>query len=192
MCFITPQFLYQFYCLFFQQALYDSVYLTLYNICFTSLPILIYSLLEQHIDPHLLQNKPTLYRDISKNRLLNIKTFLYWTILGFSHVFILFFWILFSNGRRHISAWKWPDVWKLDIWHFGLHSHGYYSDSKDGFGNSFLDMDQSSCYLGIYYILFCIFFVLWRDSLAIFGLPEYVLSIYSAPVKWLCLVCHNS
>ncbi|KAI2532613.1 ATP11B isoform 8, partial [Pan troglodytes] len=76
---------------FFYKTLYDSVYLTLYNICFTSLPILIYSLLEQHVDPHVLQNKPTLYRDISKNRLLSIKTFLYWTILGFSHAFIFFF-----------------------------------------------------------------------------------------------------
>uniref|UniRef100_A0A8C0JI47 Phospholipid-transporting ATPase n=1 Tax=Canis lupus dingo TaxID=286419 RepID=A0A8C0JI47_CANLU len=98
-CFITPQFLYQFYCLFSQQTLYDSVYLTLYNICFTSLPILIYSLLEQHIDPHVLQSKPTLYRDISKNRQLSIKTFLYWTILGFSHAFIFFFGSYFLIGK---------------------------------------------------------------------------------------------
>ncbi|XP_014638638.1 PREDICTED: probable phospholipid-transporting ATPase IF isoform X1 [Ceratotherium simum simum] len=98
-CFITPQFLYQFYCLFSQQTLYDSVYLTLYNICFTSLPILVYSLLEQHIDPHILQNKPTLYRDISKNRQLSIKTFLYWTILGFSHAFIFFFGSCFLMGK---------------------------------------------------------------------------------------------
>ncbi|XP_074047111.1 phospholipid-transporting ATPase IF isoform X3 [Macrotis lagotis] len=90
-CFITPQFLYQFYCLFSQQTLYDSVYLTLYNICFTSLPILIYSLLEQHVHPHVLQSKPTLYRDISKNSHLSIKKFLYWTVLGFSHAFIFFF-----------------------------------------------------------------------------------------------------
>ncbi|XP_043329572.1 phospholipid-transporting ATPase IF isoform X9 [Cervus canadensis] len=98
-CFITPQFLYQFYCLFSQQTLYDSVYLTLYNICFTSLPILIYSLLEQHIDPHVLQNKPALYRDISKNRRLSMKTFLYWTILGFSHAFIFFFGSYFLIGK---------------------------------------------------------------------------------------------
>lgn len=98
-CFITPQFLYQFYCLFSQQTLYDSVYLTLYNICFTSLPILIYSLLEQHVDPHVLQSKPTLYRDISKNRQLSIKTFLYWTILGFSHAFIFFFGSYFLMGK---------------------------------------------------------------------------------------------
>ncbi|XP_066503233.1 phospholipid-transporting ATPase IF-like isoform X1 [Hoplias malabaricus] len=90
-CFITPQFLYQFFCLFSQQTLYDSVYLTLYNICFTSLPILMYSLFEQLVHPHVLQSKPALYRDISKNSLLSFKTFLYWTILGFCHAFVFFF-----------------------------------------------------------------------------------------------------
>uniref|UniRef100_A0AAX7SGG5 Phospholipid-transporting ATPase n=1 Tax=Astatotilapia calliptera TaxID=8154 RepID=A0AAX7SGG5_ASTCA len=55
-CFITPQFLYQFFCLFSQQTLYDSVYLTLYNICFTSLPILVYSLFEQLVHPHMFGN----------------------------------------------------------------------------------------------------------------------------------------
>ncbi|KAM7012873.1 phospholipid-transporting ATPase IF isoform 1-T1 [Tautogolabrus adspersus] len=90
-CFITPQFLYQFFCLFSQQTLYDSVYLTLYNICFTSLPILVYSLFEQLVHPHILQSKPGLYRDISKNSLLSFRTFLYWTLLGFCHAFVFFF-----------------------------------------------------------------------------------------------------
>ncbi|KAF0041809.1 hypothetical protein F2P81_005341 [Scophthalmus maximus] len=90
-CFITPQFLYQFFCLFSQQTLYDSVYLTLYNICFTSLPILVYSLFEQLVHPHVLQNKPGLYRDISRNSLLSFRTFLYWTLLGFCHAFVFFF-----------------------------------------------------------------------------------------------------
>ncbi|CAL1593341.1 unnamed protein product [Knipowitschia caucasica] len=90
-CFITPQFLYQFFCLFSQQTLYDSVYLTLYNICFTSLPILVYSLFEQLVHPHVLQSKPALYRDISKNSMLSFRTFLYWTLLGFCHAFVFFF-----------------------------------------------------------------------------------------------------
>ncbi|MED6244933.1 putative phospholipid-transporting ATPase IF, partial [Ataeniobius toweri] len=90
-CFITPQFLYQFFCLFSQQTLYDSVYLTLYNICFTSLPILVYSLFEQLVHPDILQSKPGLYRDISKNSMLSFRTFLYWTLLGFSHAFVFFF-----------------------------------------------------------------------------------------------------
>ncbi|XP_055020412.1 phospholipid-transporting ATPase IF [Boleophthalmus pectinirostris] len=90
-CFITPQFLYQFFCLFSQQTLYDSVYLTLYNICFTSLPILVYSLFEQPVHPHVLQSKPALYRDISRNSMLSFQTFLYWTVLGFCHAFVFFF-----------------------------------------------------------------------------------------------------
>ncbi|XP_077146552.1 phospholipid-transporting ATPase IF isoform X4 [Ranitomeya variabilis] len=98
-CFITPQFLYQFFCLFSQQTLYDSVYLTLYNICFTSLPILMYSLFEQHVHPHVLHTKPGLYRDISKNALLGFKPFLYWTFLGFGHAFIFFFGSYFLMGK---------------------------------------------------------------------------------------------
>ncbi|XP_064195014.1 phospholipid-transporting ATPase IF-like isoform X1 [Anguilla rostrata] len=90
-CFITPQFLYQFFCLFSQQTLYDSVYLTLYNICFTSLPVLVYSLFEQLLHPQTLQSKPALYRDISKNSLLSFRSFVYWTLLGFFHAFVFFF-----------------------------------------------------------------------------------------------------
>ncbi|KAJ8351245.1 hypothetical protein SKAU_G00227210 [Synaphobranchus kaupii] len=40
LCFILPQFLYQFFCGYSQQPLYDAAYLTMYNICFTSMPIL--------------------------------------------------------------------------------------------------------------------------------------------------------
>uniref|UniRef100_A0A8C5M2D1 Phospholipid-transporting ATPase n=1 Tax=Leptobrachium leishanense TaxID=445787 RepID=A0A8C5M2D1_9ANUR len=98
-CFITPQFLYQFLCLFSQQTLYDSVYLTLYNICFTSLPVLVYSLFEQHVHAHVLQSKPALYRDISKNALLGFKPFLYWTFLGFGHAFVFFFGSYFLMGE---------------------------------------------------------------------------------------------
>uniref|UniRef100_A0A8D2Q432 Phospholipid-transporting ATPase n=1 Tax=Varanus komodoensis TaxID=61221 RepID=A0A8D2Q432_VARKO len=98
-CFITPQFLYQFFCLFSQQTLYDSVYLTLYNICFTSLPVLMYSLFEQHVNPHVLHSKPALYRDISKNAHLGFRPFLYWTFLGFSHAFVFFFGSYFLMGE---------------------------------------------------------------------------------------------
>lgn len=44
------------------QPLYDAAYLTMYNICFTSMPILAYSLLEQHISIDALLDKATLYR----------------------------------------------------------------------------------------------------------------------------------
>lgn len=44
------------------QPLYDTAYLTLYNISFTSLPILLYSLVEQHVTIETLKRDASLYR----------------------------------------------------------------------------------------------------------------------------------
>ncbi|XP_010734895.1 phospholipid-transporting ATPase 11C isoform X5 [Larimichthys crocea] len=99
LCFILPQFLYQFFCGYSQQPLYDAAYLTMYNICFTSMPILAYSLLEQHICIEVLLDNATLYREIAKNAVLRWGTFLYWTVLGVFHGLLFFFGVrfLFSN-----------------------------------------------------------------------------------------------
>uniref|UniRef100_A0A7M4FWU5 ATPase phospholipid transporting 11C n=1 Tax=Crocodylus porosus TaxID=8502 RepID=A0A7M4FWU5_CROPO len=96
LCFILPQFLYQFFCGFSQQPLYDAAYLTMYNICFTSLPILAYSLLEQESDSPV----PLLYRKISDNAMLQWKPFLYWTFLGAFEGLVFFFgvYFLFQNS----------------------------------------------------------------------------------------------
>ncbi|XP_072913862.1 phospholipid-transporting ATPase 11C isoform X3 [Hemitrygon akajei] len=100
LCFILPQFLYQFFCGFSQQPLYDATYLTLYNICFTSLPILLYSLLEQHINIGMLRKEPSLYRNIANNALLQWKPFLYWTTLGLFNGLVFFFgaYFLYDNS----------------------------------------------------------------------------------------------
>uniref|UniRef100_A0A8C2WCM0 ATPase phospholipid transporting 11A n=1 Tax=Cyclopterus lumpus TaxID=8103 RepID=A0A8C2WCM0_CYCLU len=106
-CFIFPQFLYQFFCGFSQQPLYDTAYLTLYNISFTSLPILLYSLIEQHIHMDILRRDPSLYRDIAKNSLLRWPIFIYWTVLGVYDAIVMFFGVYFlfdnttftSNGQ---------------------------------------------------------------------------------------------
>uniref|UniRef100_A0A8C7M075 Phospholipid-transporting ATPase n=1 Tax=Oncorhynchus mykiss TaxID=8022 RepID=A0A8C7M075_ONCMY len=96
-CFIFPQFLYQFFCGFSQQPLYDTAYLTLYNISFTSLPILLYSLIEKHVSIETLKSDPTL--DVAKNSLLRWPVFLYWTCLGLFDACIFFFgaYFLFDN-----------------------------------------------------------------------------------------------
>ncbi|XP_074864274.1 phospholipid-transporting ATPase IG isoform X1 [Carettochelys insculpta] len=100
LCFILPQFLYQFFCGFSQQPLYDAAYLTMYNICFTSLPILAYSLLEQHINIETLTSDPRLYMKISNNAMLQWKPFLYWTFLGTFEGLVFFFgvYFLFENS----------------------------------------------------------------------------------------------
>uniref|UniRef100_A0A452VA68 Phospholipid-transporting ATPase n=1 Tax=Ursus maritimus TaxID=29073 RepID=A0A452VA68_URSMA len=98
-CFIFPQFLYQFFCGFSQQTLYDTAYLTLYNISFTSLPILLYSLMEQHVSIDTLRRDPSLYRDIAKNALLRWRVFVYWTFLGVFDALVFFFgaYFMFEN-----------------------------------------------------------------------------------------------
>lgn len=99
LCFILPQFLYQFFCGYSQQPLYDAAYLTMYNICFTSMPILAYSLLEQHISIEILLDNAPLYREIANNAMLRWRPFLYWTLLGIFQGLLFFFGVrfLFSN-----------------------------------------------------------------------------------------------
>uniref|UniRef100_H3AJ65 Phospholipid-transporting ATPase n=1 Tax=Latimeria chalumnae TaxID=7897 RepID=H3AJ65_LATCH len=99
LCFILPQFLYQFFCGFSQQPLYDAAYLTMYNICFTSLPILAYSLLEQHINIETLNSDFKLYRSVSNNAMLQWKPFVYWTFLGLFEGLMFFFgaYFLYQN-----------------------------------------------------------------------------------------------
>ncbi|XP_033949584.1 phospholipid-transporting ATPase 11C isoform X1 [Pseudochaenichthys georgianus] len=99
LCFILPQFLYQFFCGYSQQPLYDAAYLTMYNICFTSMPILAYSLLEQHICMEVLLDNATLYRGIAKNGMLRWGPFFYWTLLGVFHGLLFFFGVRYLFGN---------------------------------------------------------------------------------------------
>ncbi|EPY86929.1 phospholipid-transporting ATPase IH-like protein [Camelus ferus] len=84
---------------FFYKTLYDTAYLTLYNISFTSLPILLYSLMEQHVGVDTLRRDPSLYRDIAKNALLRWRVFIYWTFLGVFDALVFFFgaYFMFEN-----------------------------------------------------------------------------------------------
>ncbi|CAG5136603.1 unnamed protein product, partial [Candidula unifasciata] len=73
------------------QSLFDPFYLMFYNLTFTSLPILIYGLFEQHIPKDELLNKPELYRKISRNATLSWTQFLRWNSLGLWHCVVIFF-----------------------------------------------------------------------------------------------------
>ncbi|KFO26339.1 Putative phospholipid-transporting ATPase 11C [Fukomys damarensis] len=94
---------------FFYKPLYDAAYLTMYNICFTSLPILAYSLLEQHIHIDTLTSDPRLYMKISGNAMLQLGPFLYWTFLAAFEGMVFFFGTYFlfqtasleENGKRN-------------------------------------------------------------------------------------------
>eukprot|EP00069_Balaena_mysticetus_P013236 bmy_07997T0 len=91
---------------FFYKPLYDAAYLTMYNICFTSLPILAYSLLEQHINIDTLTSDPRLYMKISGNAMLQLGPFLYWTFLAAFEGTVFFFgtYFLFQTSSLEENA----------------------------------------------------------------------------------------
>jgi magnesium-transporting ATPase (P-type) len=49
MLFTIPQFIFAFYCGFSGQTIFDDVYITLYNLIFTSIPLVVRAILEQDV-----------------------------------------------------------------------------------------------------------------------------------------------
>ena len=68
--------------LFSFQPVYDTFFLTFYNIFFTSLPILVFGLLEQNFSAGQLMANLHLYNDITNNARMSWFQFFKWNILG--------------------------------------------------------------------------------------------------------------
>ncbi|XP_076350906.1 phospholipid-transporting ATPase IF-like isoform X2 [Tachypleus tridentatus] len=114
--FITPQVYYTIFSAFSGQPLYHSFYLMFYNIFFTSFPILIYGLTEQHLSQKTLLNKPHLYRNIRGNAKMTKLQFVKWIVQGAWHSVVLYFGIhlFWRNGTSCFL-----DGQSLGVWSFG-------------------------------------------------------------------------
>ncbi|KAI1285877.1 Phospholipid-transporting ATPase IF [Halotydeus destructor] len=88
--FVVPQFLFSFYNAFSSQTLYHGVLLMLYNMIYTASPILIYGIVERPISLETLMDNPSLYKKISKNRLMRPVEFLKRFLNGFFHGLVLY------------------------------------------------------------------------------------------------------
>ena len=64
------------------QPLYDSFFLTFYNIFFTSWPILLFGLFEQNFSSRQLLENLHLYHDITNNARMSWLQFFKWTAIG--------------------------------------------------------------------------------------------------------------
>ena len=64
------------------QSLYDSYYLTVYNVFFTAAVPLAYGILEQDIPEETLSARPDIYQRFGRNVLLGWGEFAKWTLLG--------------------------------------------------------------------------------------------------------------
>ncbi|XP_072034886.1 phospholipid-transporting ATPase IF-like isoform X2 [Amphiura filiformis] len=99
LAFITAQLYYAFLSQFSEQTVYDSFFLTFYNITCTSLPIFIYGIMEQHIRPSVLSSNPSLYKENARNNAFSLRNCLYWCLLGVWHSLVFFYgnYFLFHN-----------------------------------------------------------------------------------------------
>ncbi|KYN18060.1 Putative phospholipid-transporting ATPase 12 [Trachymyrmex cornetzi] len=89
--FITPQVLFGIHNGFSTQELYDGMFLMTFNLIFTSLPVLMYGLLEQNYNAKKLMEHPYLYKLNKNNYLMSRSQFVIWMFLGLWHACITYF-----------------------------------------------------------------------------------------------------
>ena len=98
--FTLTQILFGIFSLFSSQSIYANLYLLIYNITMTSIPIIFYGIFEQRLPEMVLMNMADIYKTISQNKLLSWKNFFTW--IGFSiwHGLVIFFgtYFLASEG----------------------------------------------------------------------------------------------
>ena len=102
--FTLTQVLFGIFSLFSSQSVYANLYLLIYNITMTSIPIIIYGIFEQRLPEVVLMNMAVIYKTISRNVLLSWKNFFIWISFSIYHGLIIFFGTYFlaaegvSNG----------------------------------------------------------------------------------------------
>ncbi|KAF0306390.1 Phospholipid-transporting ATPase 11C [Amphibalanus amphitrite] len=94
--FITPQLFFAFSNYFSTTSLYDSLFLTFYNVFYTAALPLAYGILEQDIPAETLSRSPDIYQRFGKNVLLGWGEFVKWTLLGLWHASVPYFLVWYT------------------------------------------------------------------------------------------------
>ncbi|KAH8287609.1 hypothetical protein KR054_010752 [Drosophila jambulina] len=89
--FMGIMFLFQFHTLFSSSSVYDSLFLTLYNVIYTSLPILFIAITEKPYTEEKLMQTPQLYKKNTDNKQLHWPFFLMWMMFAIYHSVIIFY-----------------------------------------------------------------------------------------------------
>ncbi|XP_026838067.1 probable phospholipid-transporting ATPase IF isoform X2 [Drosophila erecta] len=89
--FMGIMFLFQFHTLFSSSSVYDSLFLTLYNVIYTSLPILFIAISEKPYTEDTLMRTPQLYKKNTDNKQLHWPYFLMWVLFAIYHSVIIFY-----------------------------------------------------------------------------------------------------
>ncbi|XP_053667670.1 phospholipid-transporting ATPase IF [Anopheles marshallii] len=89
--FMGIQLYFQIHSLFSNQSVYDSVFLTLYNVVYTAIPVLVLALTEKPYQEQTLLKMPSLYQKVAGNKQYAWKYFIGWMVLGIYHFSIIYF-----------------------------------------------------------------------------------------------------
>ncbi|XP_033823522.1 phospholipid-transporting ATPase ID [Periophthalmus magnuspinnatus] len=89
--FTLVHFWYGFFCGFSAQTVYDQWFITLFNIVYTSLPVLAMGLFDQDVNDRNSLRYPSLYKPGQMNLLFNKRQFFLCTLQGLGTSFLLFF-----------------------------------------------------------------------------------------------------
>ena len=101
-CF-TGQLFYMFYTNYSAQTLFESTFLVLYNTIYTSVPVMIYAVLEQNIPEKTLMSNPRLYKQNRGNALMSRHYLVKWILLGIWHSLVSFFMWIFLYDKLQES-----------------------------------------------------------------------------------------
>ncbi|KAK6317747.1 hypothetical protein J4Q44_G00110380 [Coregonus suidteri] len=107
--FTVVHFWFGFFCGFSAQTVYDQWFITLFNIVYTSLPVLAMGLFDQDVNEANSHRFPSLYRPGQLNLLFNKRQFFLCTLQGMGTSFLLFFipygafCLAVSDDGSHIS-----------------------------------------------------------------------------------------
>ncbi|KAG6610001.1 p-type atpase (p-atpase) superfamily [Phytophthora cinnamomi] len=97
--------------------MYFSIFFTLYNALFTTIPIVIIAMYNQDVSPAVLMQYPTLYVNGLKNRSFNWLSFFGWCVLGVWHAYVVYAVPFFTNGSI--------------VWYFSSRSTNLEFDKRD-------------------------------------------------------------
>ncbi|CAB1322628.1 unnamed protein product [Coregonus sp. 'balchen'] len=150
--FTVVHFWFGFFCGFSAQTVYDQWFITLFNIVYTSLPVLAMGLFDQDVNEANSHRFPSLYRPGQLNLLFNKRQFFLCTLQGMGTSFLLFFipygafCLAVSDDGSHISDQQafaigldtsyWTAVNHVFVWGslavyfailFAMHSDGLFS-----------------------------------------------------------------
>lgn len=102
--------------MFSTQSVYDSLFLTLYNVLYTSVPVLLLSLTEKlHAEPFLM-HQPSVYLENAGNRRLQWKYFIGWMSLAVYHSAAIY---LVAFAAWSTNAAILPDPFTVNFYCFG-------------------------------------------------------------------------